>query len=531
VINQPEKTNSGREEDTFYPESFHVTRKLVILLMVFCFAFLLSEVMFYNHTWDDAYISYRYSKNFVENHGLVYNQGEYVEGYTSFLWVILLGLIGKTGFDIPLAGKALCILFGLGSLVITYFIVRAFDKRYRMAAILAALLLAFRIDYGIHFQSGMETSFNIFMISLGFYLYLQKHRYSLIITGIIAGLLPLIRPDGILFLSAIVLSELISIKNGSLKKCLKNIFQFLLPAVTIIILHLLWRYSYYGDLLPNTFYAKSSGFYLIKYIRGAYYLLKFFVYGGGFLYFIPAVYFIFKFFKNKHVRTMTIIIFLYFLFNIYASGDWTAYSRFMMPVLPLIVIASSFGIMKLLSLLKANKIVSILVVLTFMTAGFQNGLFLKAMPTEHIFMHRNAIKKWITLCEDFRNLKAEHPDFTIASIPIGAIGYYSEARIIDMLGLTNKHIAKHGKKLMGMPGCERWDIEYVLAQKPHIIYVGVSTVLPDGTRRPRLVEEYASEEIYQQIWNDYENIYIPGLDEYWLRKDLIADFPRIRAGF
>ena len=524
MINQPEKTISSREEDAFYPESFYVTRKLVILLMVLCFAFLLSEVMFYNNTWDDAYISYRYSKNFVENHGLVYNQGEYVEGYTSFLWVILVGLIGKTGFEVPTIGKVLCILFGLGSLIITYFIVRGFDRRYRMAAILAALLLAFRIDYGVHFQSGMETSFNIFMLSLGFYLYLQKHRYSLFITGIVAGLLPLIRPDGILFLSAIVLSELISIKNGSLKRCLKNISLFLLPAVIILILHLIWRYSYYGELLPNTFYAKSSGFYLIKYVRGAYYLLKFFVYGGGFLYFIPAVYFIFRFFKNKHVRTMAIIIFLYLLFNIYASGDWTSYSRFMMPVLPLIVIASSFGIMKILSLLKANKIVSILVILTFMAAGFQNGLFLKALPTELIIKHRKRIKLWITLCEDFRKLKVEHPDLIIASSPIGAIGYYSEAYIIDMMGLTNRHIAKHGKKFMGAPGHERWDIEYVLNQKPHIIYAGGSTLLLDGTRKPSL-GEHTSEEIYQQIWNDYENIYIPGLDEFWLRKDLIANIP------
>lgn len=37
------------------------------------------------HPLDDAYISYRYALNLVAGHGLVYNPGEYVEGYTNLL--------------------------------------------------------------------------------------------------------------------------------------------------------------------------------------------------------------------------------------------------------------------------------------------------------------------------------------------------------------------------------------------------------------------------------------------------------------
>ena len=39
---------------------------------------------------DDAYISYRYALNFVQGHGLVYNPGEPVEGYTNFLWTVFI---------------------------------------------------------------------------------------------------------------------------------------------------------------------------------------------------------------------------------------------------------------------------------------------------------------------------------------------------------------------------------------------------------------------------------------------------------
>src|SRR5438094_320890 len=40
---------------------------------------------------DDAYISFQYARHFAHGEGLVYNVGERVEGYTNFLWVIMLG--------------------------------------------------------------------------------------------------------------------------------------------------------------------------------------------------------------------------------------------------------------------------------------------------------------------------------------------------------------------------------------------------------------------------------------------------------
>lgn len=45
---------------------------------------------------DDAFISFRYARNLVEGHGLVFNPGERVEGYTNFLWVLELAAFWKT---------------------------------------------------------------------------------------------------------------------------------------------------------------------------------------------------------------------------------------------------------------------------------------------------------------------------------------------------------------------------------------------------------------------------------------------------
>lgn len=39
---------------------------------------------------DDAYISYRYAENLARGQGLVFNRGERVEGYSNFLYVLVM---------------------------------------------------------------------------------------------------------------------------------------------------------------------------------------------------------------------------------------------------------------------------------------------------------------------------------------------------------------------------------------------------------------------------------------------------------
>ena len=48
---------------------------------------------------DDAYISFIYARNWVEGHGLVFNPGEHVEGYTNFLWTVLMAIPIRIGLD------------------------------------------------------------------------------------------------------------------------------------------------------------------------------------------------------------------------------------------------------------------------------------------------------------------------------------------------------------------------------------------------------------------------------------------------
>ena len=71
-------------------------------------------------TWfvcDDAFISFRYVRNLVEGHGLVFNPGEYVEGYTNFLWVLELAAIWSLlGIPPEQAAPVLSVICTVGTL-------------------------------------------------------------------------------------------------------------------------------------------------------------------------------------------------------------------------------------------------------------------------------------------------------------------------------------------------------------------------------------------------------------------------------
>ncbi|MDF1535435.1 MAG: hypothetical protein P1S46_02905 [bacterium] len=49
---------------------------------------------------DDAFISFRYAANLAQGHGLVWNTGEApIEGFTNFLWVLIMTVPHLAGID------------------------------------------------------------------------------------------------------------------------------------------------------------------------------------------------------------------------------------------------------------------------------------------------------------------------------------------------------------------------------------------------------------------------------------------------
>ena len=118
-------------------------------------------------TVDDAYISYRYAENFAKGDGLVFNKGEYVEGYTNFLWVILLGTLKKIGVDVRLSSLILGGFSSFITLWMTYLLSAiisgkhgaSYKQEYFSHILKAAAILyvATSPAFGIWSVAGLET--------------------------------------------------------------------------------------------------------------------------------------------------------------------------------------------------------------------------------------------------------------------------------------------------------------------------------------------------------------------------------------
>src|SRR5206468_8826335 len=95
---------------------------------------------------DDAFITFRYVKNFVGGHGIVYNIGEHIEGYTHFLWLLILSGAAAIGFD-PVSAS---IWLGIAAYIFTLILLLLISGKERTSGKrnatlylpLAAILLA-----------------------------------------------------------------------------------------------------------------------------------------------------------------------------------------------------------------------------------------------------------------------------------------------------------------------------------------------------------------------------------------------------
>lgn len=233
------------------------------------------------HAWisDDAYISFRYARHLVHGLGLVFNAGERVEGYTNFLWTLWLAL----GIRLGVAPETWSVVFGIacyaGTLAILVFLARARARRLGIAAIpVAAALGAVHRDWAVFATSGLETSM-LTLLVVGGYATLAvdppgPRRAAL--AGALFALATLTRPDAVVFAFVAALYVLWAGTSRA-----RAAAAFVTTFALLLLPWVIWKVGYYGDVFPNTYYAKSV--HLAWYRQGfAYLALYAFKYWGLF---------------------------------------------------------------------------------------------------------------------------------------------------------------------------------------------------------------------------------------------------------
>ncbi|HPM76729.1 MAG TPA: hypothetical protein PK961_06525 [bacterium] len=233
---------------------------------------------------DDAYITFRYVSNSHLGWGLVWNPPPFqpVEGYTSFLWAVLLAAIWKVaGVDPPSSANVISLLCGLGQLTL----VLLFMRRMRLPARLAKWRLALFVlimagvlsnrTFLTWLSSGLETAlFNVLLLWWVFEGTVARERQTgwwVTRLSLGAALLALTRPDGYLFALATLAivvgrqAKRVELRMDDPEPHLRvplrepnHVGRTWLHALPLMLVpaHLVWRRLTYGLWLPNTYYAK-----------------------------------------------------------------------------------------------------------------------------------------------------------------------------------------------------------------------------------------------------------------------------------
>ncbi len=213
---------------------------------------------------DDAFISFRYARNLLEGHGLVFNVGERVEGYSNFLWVLELSAIWwALGVAPEHAAQWLSVGFTVLTIgVMVWWVARFPSLPHRELTVWMALgLVCSSATFAVWTSGGgLETrQFTFFIVLAVVCLSLYRsNRWGLLAASLSLAAAALTRPEGPLI--AVLCFGWFAAQRcadaGRLRLNWRELAYLIAPFVVLVGAHFLFRYAYYGEWLPNTYYAK-----------------------------------------------------------------------------------------------------------------------------------------------------------------------------------------------------------------------------------------------------------------------------------
>jgi hypothetical protein len=423
-------------------------------------------------TVEDAFIGFRYAQNLARGVGLVLNKGERVEGYTNFLWLVLLAGASKIGLDPVFVSKILGTLFNSLAIVACFELCRIASTKKGPMKGLALVLTASNGLFIATSVEGLETPLFTMLLCWMLVTYLRGLRDSgrkqatwLAGSSVISALLMMTRPDGGLTCSMLWLHAACRFR---LKP--RNALIFTLPAILLYTPYFIWRWHYYGFFFPNTYYAKVGGT-LALYAHGAAEIGKFLSVQTGGLVVAAIVGLLALLFPCTETTVVGLAALSRLMFEFWSGGVTAGNSRFLVPALPLVwllvehFLASWLGFGRLKTRSSYLQIGVCGLLLAVQSLEFAR--FRRAREGESAGLERAHVSLGRWLKENSGS------EAKVAVGDIGAIGFWSDLRILDLDGLGDAYIA-HRPGRFGDKG----DAQYVLSQHPDFIVLRVRRCEP-----------------------------------------------------
>ncbi len=442
------------------PEPEQLKRSSVMGVLIRAFiaitAFAAAAAFAYNvHKYyfltDDAFISFRYARHLVDGLGLVWNPGERVEGYTNFLWTLIMAGGMSVHVEPDVLSSVLGIASGFAILVLLFLhSLKRFGKKDLFVA-MVPLSLAVCRSFTAFSTSGLETAFFSLLLLFGYMMMLRERRQNRPYpwaSSLILSLATFTRPEGGIFMAAAGMCFLADVLLK--KRRLRSLMIWCVPYVLLVGGHFLWRYSYYGYWLPNTFYAKVNGIWLAK---SAQYFTTFFsdykIQG-----FLPLLLLAVAVRRDFQSFLFLLSSALYLGYLVCIGGDFLGF-RFLVPVMPLLFWLTVDGARVIFEFGRSGKrlaipstIISIGLVVTFvLTVHFGSVSFDRPKirhGNETVQISKKYGTKRIEQGKSLRELIEEGilpPDLRIETGGVGALPYYTGWYTQDKHGLNDAFLA------------------------------------------------------------------------------------------
>lgn len=450
-------------------------------------AILLSLAWANRFVQDDAYIVFRYADHLARGQGLVWNAGERVEGYSSFLYTVLLAGTRRVGLPPVATAHAIGLAAFLGSLLATFAAARL-TFASSAAGLLAVALLGANYTFSIFATGGLETSLHAFLVCTGLALLAwgQTRGWSSplpLLLSIVAGLLMLTRPD-----SAIPCAVFVGIALWRLgpRRGWRPYAELLAPAALMVTGWLAWKLVYYGELLPNTYHVKVASSTSLP--LGLRYLYLFFTSYWLFPIVVLSLVLLPRLLRERRDTLLAALVFgvAWVAYVARVGGDFMEF-RFMVPVLPALTLLSVATILTV----SAAPIVRAGLVAIVLTGSAHHAVGYGLAPGGPRPESRDDLEahltrpdqNWVGIGHALRQAAGDDRTLTIAVAPAGAIPYHAELPTVDMLGLSDRWIARHGDILGSWPGHQRIGPYSYLEQRGVHLIIGHPVLRPASQPR------------------------------------------------
>lgn len=426
--------------------------------------------------FDDAYISFRYARNVAEGNGLVWNLGERVEGYTNFLWTLGLGLgLRLTGIPADVLGLWGCLAVLAANLLVVWRIGRVLAGPRHIP--LAPLLLGAHAVFVSFGTTGMETGACSLAVNLTLWALVSRDdSRGSFLAGAAAIAATLLRPDHALFYvagAAVVAWG----ARADRRRFLIHTAAYSAPFL-VYVAYMVWKLGYYGDLLPNTYYAKSAN--LSWFAQGGVYALSFYLGAGAWLWLVAALSGVRGLNTGRgHRRFFGFAVLSFVAYNVYVAkvgGDFM-FARFYISLLPLLAVGAEFCILSLLedgrlrtaAAVGAAVAVGCVPLRTYdsIHEGSRIGIRAQWEVYSLVTWEPPGVSHRSRLYGDFfkATLVDRGIDATLAAPGIGLLGYITRLPVVDIRGLTDRTVGRQSITKRSRPGHEKLATSEYIAER------------------------------------------------------------------